>query len=75
MVCITFFGGEDNQSVRISHDYISQNYTNAGTGTLSRKVSYIEMQEKKWHDKQTWKFALKDLQAHITFKIEACQSV
>lgn len=46
MGCITFFGGEDNQSVRISHDYISQNYTNAGTGTLSRKVSYTEMQEK-----------------------------
>lgn len=73
MGCITFFGGEDNQSVRISHDYISQNYTNAGTGTLSRKVSYIEMQEK--NDKQTWKFVLKDLQAHITSKIEACQSV
>lgn len=46
---------------------------NTGTGTLSRKTSNNELQEK--NDMQTQKFGLKDLQAHTTFKIEACQSV
>lgn len=62
------FGQKYKQRMRISPKFVLQNYVNTGTGTLSRKASYTRMQEK--NGEQTWKFVLKELQAHITLKSE-----